>query len=109
MDAFAVGFGAGFDVLGPGFGGAGFGFLGKFDEFFEALEVGVAGLDFLVDDDAIETLFSGNKLGAEGADVRAYGGGDEEGVHGLSFGVFDALGNFDFLFAREQGDLAHLL
>ncbi len=108
-DALLVGLGAGLDVFGPGLGDARLGLLGVFDQLGQGFEVGLAAVDFLVDDDAVEAFLAGEELGAEASDVGADGGGFEEGGLGLEFGVLDALGDLDFLFARQQRDLAHLL
>jgi hypothetical protein len=69
----------------------------------EHLVVGVAGLDLLVDDDLVEAFFLAEDLEGE---VELVGQGEpagEEEFLGAQFGVFDALGDLDFLFAGEQG------
>ena len=49
------------------------------------------------------------QFGAEPADIGADHGRLEKRFLRLQLGGLDPLGNFDFLFAREQRDLAHLL
>jgi len=75
----------------------------------EHLVIRVAGLDLLVDDHLVEALFLAEDLEGE---VELVGQGEpagEEVVLGLQFGVLDALGDLDFLFAGEQRLVAHLL
>ena len=80
-----------------------------FAELGEALHVALAGLDFFVEDDAVEALLAFVELVGE-VEVGIGDEAEEVEVFGdLDFGVFDAFGDFDFLFAGEQWDLAHLL
>ena len=75
----------------------------------EHLVIGVAGFDLLIDDDLIETFFLAENLEGE---VELVGEGQparEKENLGFKFGVLDALGNLDFLFAGEQRLVAHLL
>ncbi len=82
-----------------------------FDQAAQVAEVVVAALDFFVDDDAVEAFLGGfgNEFFGEGDVFLA---GEAEAVDDafdFVFGVLDAFGDFDFLFAGEQRDLAHLL
>ncbi len=79
------------------------------DKNLERGEVLVAAVDFLVLDDAVETLAALFQLAGE---IEVFLGGEAEAVQMLlhhALGVFDALGDFDFLFTRQQRHLAHLL
>ncbi len=75
----------------------------------QLLHVALAALDFLVEDDAVETLAALGKLGRE-IEVRLRHEAETVDVllHHL-FRFFDALGNLHFLLAGEQRHLAHLL
>ena len=108
-DLLPVVVGLGLEVFLPRLGDGLLGLLGVLDELGQALEVGLAAVDLLVDDDAVEALLAVEELGAERADVGADGGGLEEGGLGLELGILDALGNLDLLLAGQQRDLAHLL
>gem|GEM_PF-4425405 len=108
-DLLLLGLVLGLEVFLPRVGDGFLGLAGGEDVFLEAFEVGFAAVDFLVDDDAVEALLTVDEFLAEVDDVAADGGGFEKGFLGLQLGGFDALGNFDFLFAGEQRDLAHLL
>ncbi len=109
QDPFAIGVGTGLGVFGPGFGDACLRLLRGFDEFRQGLEVALAAFDFFVDDDTVKALFAVEQLGPERGDVVADGRGVEQLFLGFELGILDAFGNFNFLLARQQRDLAHLL
>jgi len=108
-DLFAVGLVAGRQILFPGFDDGVFVFLGGFDELGQRFEIRVAAFDLFIDDDAVEAFLAVEEFLAEGDDVLGDLGGLEECVLGFGLGSLDAFRDLDFLFTRQQGDLAHLL
>ena len=82
-----------------------------FDELAQIAQMAFAIGDFLVHNHAVESLL--RRLGQQFfRDGNVFLGGEAEAVNDalhLDFGLFDALANLDFLFAREQRNLAHLV
>ena len=81
------------------------------DQAAQFAQVGVAAVDFLVENDAVKAFLGrlGNQFFRKGDVFLA---GETEAVDDIFdfvFGVLDALGDFDFLFACEERHLAHLL
>jgi hypothetical protein len=79
--------------------------------FAHLAQVPLAVFDFVILDDAVKSFFRrlGQKFFGQ-SDV--FFGNEAETEHDAAeiiLGVFDAFGNLHFLFAGEQGDLAHLL
>ena len=75
----------------------------------ERFHVAFAALDFFVENDAIEAFTLIDKLLCE---INMSSCDEAEAVEkflDFQFSVFDAFGNFYFLLAGEQRDLAHLL
>ena len=100
---------AGLDHLRVGLVGLLVGALDGADQRLERGKIFVAGIDFLVLDDAVEALAALLQLAGE---VEVLARGEAEAVEVLlhhALGVLDALGNFDFLLAGQQRHLAHLL
>jgi hypothetical protein len=100
---------AGLRNLAVGLLGLGVGAFDAADERLERGQVLVAAVDLLVLDDAVEALAALLELAGQ---VEVLARGEAEPVEVLlhhRLGVLDALGNFDFLLAGEQRDLAHLL
>ena len=105
----ALGLRARLRLLDPRLLRAGLGLLRRLDQLGQRPEIGVAALDLLVDDDAVEALLAVEQLRAEDGDVAADGRRLEERLLGLQLRVLDPLGNLDLLLARQQRHLAHLL
>ena len=82
-----------------------------FDELAQIAQMAFAIGDFFVHDHAVKTFLG--RLGQQFfGDGDVFLGGEAEAVNDalhLHFGLFNALANFDFLFAGEQGHLAHLV
>ena len=78
-------------------------------KFWESLHVSLAGLDFLIENDAVKALLAFVELVSE----IEIGIGHESKLMEMAghfhFGILDAFGDFDLLFAGKQRDLAHLL
>ncbi len=83
--------------------------LALFDGDWEFVEKGFAVFDLLIDDDAIEALFAVEKLFCEIDGEFCHHRYGEKLFLCFLLCVFDALGDFDFLFAGKQRHLAHLL
>ena len=81
------------------------------DELAQIAQMAFAIGDFLVHNHAVEPFL--RRLGQQFfRDGDVFLRGEAEAVNDalhLDLGLFDALANFDFLFAREQRDLAHLV
>ena len=83
--------------------------LQLFAELRQSLHVAFARLYFFIEDHAVEAFFALVEFVGE---IEVGFGHEAEEVEVAShfdFRVFDALGNFHFLFAGQQRDLAHLL
>src|SRR5262249_26283715 len=91
--------------------GLGIEFADNFDEFAECLEVSFASLNFLVDDNAVETLFGWVAKQLLSQCQMLLCGESEPLNDSLHFhlSVFNSFGNLDLLFARKQRNLPHLL
>jgi hypothetical protein len=81
------------------------------DQFAEGAEMVVAALDLFIEDNAVEPFLGGfgDQFFGEGDMFFA---GEAEAINDafdLVFGVLDAFGDLDFLFAGEERDLPHLL
>ncbi len=84
-------------------------FAGTLDQNGKGLEVGFPVLDFFIDNDSVESLFTIEELFSE---VQSEVGSDSHGKEGFlrfEFRAFDSLGYFNFLFSGQKGDLPHLL
>ncbi len=81
------------------------------DQPAQLAQMRVAAVDFLVENDAVKAFLGG--LGHQFFRERnVFLAGETEAVDDIFnfvFRVLDALGDFHFLFAGEQGHLAHLL
>ena len=83
--------------------------LQLFAELWQALHVAFARFDFLVENHTVEALLALVEFVGE---VEIGFGDESEEVEvacDLDFSVLDAFGNFHFLFAGQERDLAHLL
>ncbi len=105
---FAVGLAARLEIFLPHFVRRRLGPLRVFDQTGQGLEVGLAAVDFLVDDDPVEAFLAIEEFLAQRDDVAVDDASLEQRLLGMQFGVFDALGNLDLLFPGEQRYLAHL-
>ena len=72
-----------------------------FDELVEILEVGLAALDLLVDDETVKAFGAKDELLAEVGEVLAHGPEGEEGGERVHLGRLDALGDLDLLLAGK--------
>ena len=80
-----------------------------FAETREQLHVALPALDFLVEDHAIEAFAAFDQLRRQ-LEVSVRDESKAMNMHrDASFGFLDPLGNFDFLLARQERHLAHLL
>ena len=81
------------------------------DQFAQGAEVVVAAFDLLVEDDTVETLLGRLRNQLLGQS-NVFLAGKTEAVNdpfNLVLRIFNALGDLDFLLARQQRDLPHLL
>ena len=98
-----------FEVCQPGLVEFGLKFRALLNGLREHLVIGVAGFDLLVDDDLVETFVLTENLMGEGELVWKGEPAGEEETLGAELGILDGLTGLDFLFACEQGLVAHLL
>ena len=75
----------------------------------QTFHVALATFDFFIEDHAVETLLALDQFIGQIEVVEVHETELMKVLGDLNLGIFNALGNFNFLLASEQGNLAHLL